>query len=80
MPENHSNGPKNRPGLFRNSGIYAPEKGRYGCIFIQKRLEFCINIQSPVKTFRGSGHARCNGVGYAVRIMGMSPAGHGLRG
>lgn len=61
VPRNGPDDLKNHPGSTKKSGIYVPKSGRYGCIFIQKRHAFCINIQPPVNVFRHSCHGYSNG-------------------
>ncbi len=56
MPRNAPDNPPNRPGLMNFSGIYAPENGHCGCIFMQNQGYFCINIQPCVKVFRHFRH------------------------
>ena len=66
MPKTGPDSPENRPGLLKNYGICIPKRGRYDCIFIQKRLGVCINIQSGVKVFRHLAHSYSDGRNYSL--------------
>ena len=59
MPKSGSESPENSPGLMEKSGIYAPKRRCYDCIFIHYRLAFCINIQSRVKAFSTFSYEPC---------------------